>query len=133
MSQVHYYRLARPLPFHHYQVKRRTLMMNLHVHGERIRFIYFKSKKLMNVSNTVMYNLISACAYCQGGDPTDFKTWTEGCENPAEYMSFPQGSLGVVVKTPLWAFTNVTSDGTFDLISIQKGTYTQKSFFNHVS
>ncbi|KLO16013.1 hypothetical protein SCHPADRAFT_938202 [Schizopora paradoxa] len=72
--------------------------------------------------NTVMYNLYSACAYCQGGEPSDFRTWTQNClssSTPIAYMSFPNLSLGATVKTPLWAFTNVTSDGTFDLISIQ--------------
>lgn len=75
----------------------------------------------MHSSDTVMYNLFSACAYCQGGEPSDFNTWTESCISPVQYMTFPQISLGVSVNTPLWAFTNVTSDGTFDLISIQKG------------
>ncbi|EJD02620.1 uncharacterized protein FOMMEDRAFT_146527 [Fomitiporia mediterranea MF3/22] len=68
--------------------------------------------------NTVVYNLMSACAVCQGGFPTNFSTWTDDCAGVMH--DYPNKELALSYSIPQWAYVNLTRRATFDLEAAEK-------------
>ncbi|KAH8104217.1 hypothetical protein DFH11DRAFT_1765434 [Phellopilus nigrolimitatus] len=67
--------------------------------------------------NNVVYNLMSACAVCQGGAASSYATWTAGC-TPLD-TAYPNTALAANLGTPKWAYVNVSSAGGFDLAAVE--------------
>ncbi|KAA1475131.1 hypothetical protein DENSPDRAFT_410562 [Dentipellis sp. KUC8613] len=72
-------------------------------------------------SNTVMYNLLAACALCNTSSSDtgttslpDFPSWAAAC-NPPTYNDVPYHAAATAAHVPSWAFDPLTSHGTFDL------------------
>ncbi|VDC07573.1 unnamed protein product [Peniophora sp. CBMAI 1063] len=77
--------------------------------------------------NTVVYNLASACAYCDGSNTTNaatrllpFPAWTTNCsKSQREYKTY-NGS-NTLFGVPGWAYNNITSEGRFDVRAVLDG------------
>ncbi|KAI5117412.1 hypothetical protein M0805_005472 [Coniferiporia weirii] len=67
--------------------------------------------------NTVLYNLMSACSVCQGGDLTSFEAWTDTCANITN--DYPYEAVASSYKIPKWAYVDVTTTGSFDLAAVE--------------
>ncbi|KAL5485450.1 hypothetical protein ACEPAI_8092 [Sanghuangporus weigelae] len=76
--------------------------------------------------NTVVYNLMSACAVCQDGLPTDFMTWTKGCAGVShEYLEDTTARTHII---PRWAYVNVTKQGIFNRAAAEEATDENKGW-----
>jgi len=63
--------------------------------------------------NTVVYSMLSACAICQSGSFSEWKTYSRFCDQ-TYFMEYP-GNIPSNTSVPNWAYTNVTaSDGIFN-------------------
>lgn len=63
--------------------------------------------------NTVAFNLLNACAICQGGSSSSFTQWTEAC--PVVHYGYPEQVATRSINIPEWAFLNVSESDTFDI------------------
>lgn len=79
-------------------------------------------------SNTVVYNLMSACAICQEGVPTDFDTWMDSC--PSVTQNYPRNALAESYKTPRWAYVNISKSGSFNLEAAQQGALLHLRYYS---
>ncbi|KAL5528698.1 hypothetical protein ACEPAF_7835 [Sanghuangporus sanghuang] len=76
--------------------------------------------------NTVVYNLMSACAVCQDGLPTDFMTWTKGCAGVSH--KYPEDTIARTHIIPRWAYVNVTKQGIFNRAAAEEATDENKGW-----
>ena len=75
-------------------------------------------------SNTVVYNLLSACVLCQGGVPSAFADWAAPCAASAvAYGSYPDTQLAADVGTPRWAYVALDDNGAFDVAHALAGEH----------
>ena len=84
-------------------------------------------------SNTVMYNLASACIFCDNNVTLDIKSfslWIQSCppENLVGNGSFPIPDAAAAAYVPTWALKNLYADATFSLEVALRGTYFYNSY-----
>ncbi|KAK2465140.1 hypothetical protein APHAL10511_002832 [Amanita phalloides] len=62
--------------------------------------------------NTVMYNMLAACAICQGASQQGWKAYSQNCTH--EYVgTYPEGILSVTA-VPHWAYIDISGTNLFD-------------------
>lgn len=67
---------------------------------------------------------MSGCSVCQGGSPSSFSKWIQQCnQSTVTYTTYPNADIANSVHTPMWAFVNISSDGSFDLSTVQRGQF----------
>ncbi|EJT99086.1 hypothetical protein DACRYDRAFT_118358 [Dacryopinax primogenitus] len=68
------------------------------------------------ICNTVVYNLVSACAACQGGEWVAWADWTSNCSvSVMTRGSFP-GPVPGGTSIPAWAEVDTSLEGTWNAI-----------------
>lgn len=76
---------------------------------------------LYTSSNTVIFNLLNACAICQGGHSSSYAQWTASCQ--AVHLGFPDQVATRSINVPEWAFINVSEHSTFNLLAARDGMF----------
>ncbi|KZO99556.1 hypothetical protein CALVIDRAFT_553072 [Calocera viscosa TUFC12733] len=68
------------------------------------------------ICNTVVYNLVSACAACQGGEWVAWADWTTNCSvNVMTRGSFP-GPVPGGTSIPAWAEVDTSLEGSWNAV-----------------
>ncbi|KDQ54608.1 hypothetical protein JAAARDRAFT_71899 [Jaapia argillacea MUCL 33604] len=66
--------------------------------------------------STVMYNIASACGYCQGGNWITYAQWAGNCSTSQMVTGYPS-PIPPGVNIPHWAYMSMPSTGTFSPVA----------------
>jgi len=65
--------------------------------------------------SSVLYSTIQACALCQGGQESSWKTWITNCTSSDTSLGFYPVAIPNGTAVPEWAYQNVSFYGVFNV------------------